>query len=727
MDLVKILLVELQEQALFELKDALLGYGYVCFSATTLDEITLLCDQHNFEYLILETNFQSNNAVETLLLNKEFSPLHKTKLLLYVASSKNLKRETLFQYTIVDYFLKEEPIKRNAIQIDKLIKRLYQNKSVSILLIDDSSIIENSLTQLLVQRNYNLLSTTSCKNGLQFLDSRSFELVILNLATLKLDAIPLLEHLREKFEEDMIPVLILSEHEDSYVLSRFYKLGASHIQKNPDFYEALLMNIDYWVDYHRKNRELIYQQRLLKEYKETVDVSNIVSKTDSKGVITYVNQQFCDISGYTVEELLGKPHNIIRHKDMASDAFKEMWHTIKNKQIWRGLVKNRAKNGRPYYVETTIKPIVDGNGNIVEFIGIRKDVTEHEELKEQLEDKLQLTKTSLQEMFHISNEYHKAMDVSTILTRADLNGNITYINELFTQALGYTYAESIGQNHRFIKHPDTPDNLIKNLWNTILQGKIWKGMMINKSKSGATVWLDTVIVPISNSKGELLEYLTIRKDVSDVVNMHKEIETTQGELIYTLSAAAETRSKETGNHIRRVAHYCKILAQLWGLDTQESEILFQASPMHDIGKLAIPDHILNKPGKFTEDEWEIMKTHSELGYKILNNSTRSILKASAIVAYEHHEKWDGSGYPRGLKDTDIHIYGRITAIADVFDALGSERVYKKAWELEDILKLFEEQKGRHFDPNLVDLFLNNLDKFLEIRDTFVDIVYNENK
>lgn len=142
--------------------------------------------------------------------------------------------------------------------------------------------------------------------------------------------------------------------------------------------------------------------------------------------------------------------------------------------------------------------------------------------------------------------------------------------------------------------------------------------------------------------------------------------------------------------------------------------------MHDIGKVAIPDEVLLKPGSFEPHEWEIMKTHSEIGHRVLSGSERELLKAAAIIAHEHHEKYDGSGYPRGIKWEEIHFYGRIVAIADVFDALGSDRVYKKGWELEKILEFFKEQKGRSFDPKLVDLFLENLDAFLEIRERYKD-------
>jgi response regulator RpfG family c-di-GMP phosphodiesterase len=182
----------------------------------------------------------------------------------------------------------------------------------------------------------------------------------------------------------------------------------------------------------------------------------------------------------------------------------------------------------------------------------------------------------------------------------------------------------------------------------------------------------------------------------------------------------ETRSQETGLHVKRVSEYSYLLAKLIGLSEEEATLLKEASPMHDIGKVGIPDHILNKPGKLTPEEFDIMKTHAELGYEMLKYSEREILKASAVVAYTHHEKWDGSGYPKRLRGEEIPIYGRITAIADVFDALGHDRVYKKAWPLENILALFKEERGKHFDPNMIDLLFDHLDQFLSIRDRMQD-------
>ena len=212
----------------------------------------------------------------------------------------------------------------------------------------------------------------------------------------------------------------------------------------------------------------------------------------------------------------------------------------------------------------------------------------------------------------------------------------------------------------------------------------------------------------------------VQEGLEEIKNLNQEIENTQKEVVFTMGAIGESRSKETGNHVKRVAEYSKLLAIYYGLDKKEAEMLKQASPMHDIGKVAIPDAILNKPGRFDETEREIMNTHAKLGYEMLKHSNRPLLKMAAIVANEHHEKWDGTGYPKGLSGENIHIYGRITALADVFDALGSHRVYKKAWDDERIFNLFKEERGKHFDPKLVDIFFEHLDEFLKIRETFKD-------
>ncbi|MCX4247294.1 response regulator [Paraliomyxa miuraensis] len=192
------------------------------------------------------------------------------------------------------------------------------------------------------------------------------------------------------------------------------------------------------------------------------------------------------------------------------------------------------------------------------------------------------------------------------------------------------------------------------------------------------------------------------------------------ETILRLARAAEFRDDETAAHLQRMSHYCYLIGKKKNLDEYTCEMLRIASPMHDVGKIGIPDHILLKPGRLTPDEYTIMKQHAEIGYKILSGSQSPLVELAANIAHTHHEKWDGSGYPRGLRGEAIPMEGRIAAVADVFDALTSERPYKKAWPLDDAVALLQRGRGAHFDPELVDLFLGSMDEVLDIKQEFKD-------
>jgi len=197
-------------------------------------------------------------------------------------------------------------------------------------------------------------------------------------------------------------------------------------------------------------------------------------------------------------------------------------------------------------------------------------------------------------------------------------------------------------------------------------------------------------------------------------NLHLNLEVveTQREMIHTLGEVVESRSQETANHVKRVARHSYRLALLAGLDEERAQLLQMAAPLHDVGKIAIPDAVLNKPGRLTDEERSLMMTHAELGHQILAGSNREVFQTAALVALQHHEKWDGTGYPRGLRGEEIDIFGRIVGLVDVFDALSHERAYKPAFPLEKCVEILQQDSGRHFDPRLVGLFLANLDEFV---------------
>jgi response regulator RpfG family c-di-GMP phosphodiesterase len=237
-----------------------------------------------------------------------------------------------------------------------------------------------------------------------------------------------------------------------------------------------------------------------------------------------------------------------------------------------------------------------------------------------------------------------------------------------------------------------------------------------KSQTGSENFLYLEIAKeLDENDHDLLElFFTNVSMAFDNLFLNKGIEDTQKEIIFHIAETMECRSAETGSHVRRVAEYAQLLALKSGLSEEEAEMLKLASTPHDLGKIGIPDAILNKPGPLTPEEYLIIKTHVYRGHDLLNNSSSPIIRAAANIILQHHERWDGLGYPQGLQGEEIHIHGRIIGVADVFDALSNRRVYHEAWTWEQVFTHFREQRGRHFDPKLVDILLENKEAFKAI-------------
>ncbi|MGE4560202.1 MAG: HD domain-containing phosphohydrolase [Desulfobulbus sp.] len=193
---------------------------------------------------------------------------------------------------------------------------------------------------------------------------------------------------------------------------------------------------------------------------------------------------------------------------------------------------------------------------------------------------------------------------------------------------------------------------------------------------------------------------------------------TRLKIIQRLGKAVEFKDNETGLHVIRMSSYSLVLARAAGFSEQDAELLMHAAPMHDIGKIGIPDAILKKKGKLTTEEYDLMQTHCQIGAEVIGDDRSELLRLARVIALTHHERWNGQGYPARLAGENIPLPGRITAIADVFDALTSDRPYKQAWPMEKAVSLLEEEAGNHFDPNLVPLFLRSLDQIRAIHATY---------
>jgi len=597
----KLLIVEDTEFINNSVKRILERFGYVCDQAFTLEEATSFLTSNTYEYILLDLNLPDGYGYELI---QQFNNLTNAKIIVLTAETDIEQREFLFKEGILDYIVKDKYFNDAVSEIHNTINKLKHNFDSTILAVDDSSFLQNHITNILKIRNYNVISSYDAKSALEKLNQTDVNLIILDMELPDMHGLELLRKIKKNKKFLNIPVMILSGHYDAELVRDSFKAGAFDFIQKPFHIEELVLKVDISIEADRKTTTLVAQQELLHKYKKELE-------------------QDLDISNKNV--------------------------TQANKII---------------------------------------------------------------------QEYQKAIDESNILSRSDTDGIITYVNKKFCKVSGYSESELLGKTHSIVKSEDTPIEIYQELWSTITSGKVWQGKLKNRAKDGSFYYVYSTIVPIINDENEIVEYLAIRQDITHIINTHYEIEETQKELIYRMGDIGESRSKETGFHVKRVAEYSKELARLYGLTQKEIDTLYVSSPMHDIGKVGIPDAILKKPSKLTDEEWVVMQTHSEIGYNVLKNSKRSILQAAAVVAHEHHERWDGTGYPQALKGDAIHIYGRITAVADVFDALGSDRCYKDGWTLEKIIAYFKEEKGKHFDPILVDLLIENLDTFLAIKNKY---------
>jgi len=234
--------------------------------------------------------------------------------------------------------------------------------------------------------------------------------------------------------------------------------------------------------------------------------------------------------------------------------------------------------------------------------------------------------------------------------------------------------------------------------------------------SPGMLFIVTDEMQVENELKVAKEELKIHRDhLEDLVAKRtKEVWRTQLEMVYRLSKAVAFRDKDLSSHITTMSHYCAVICKAIGLKKQTAQLLFHATPMHDVGKIGISDKILFKPGRLNREEFSLMKTHSSIGARLLSGNNSSLLKVAQSIALTHHERWDGSGYPNGISQKEIPLPGRIVAICDVFDALTSERPYKKAWSFDRAVEELHQGKGSHFDPHLLNVFVKNLPKIKKV-------------
>lgn len=318
-----------------------------------------------------------------------------------------------------------------------------------------------------------------------------------------------------------------------------------------------------------------------------------------------------------------------------------------------------------------------------------------------VKNNLEIKDKDFNEIINYLYQYENAINKTNLVRKINTKGEITSVNKKFRKLKNIGDKELIGNT--LLDFEKIRKKLEKK--------SLYKTLNIYNEKT----YLQSIYLPIFDVNENLKEILEINHDVSEIYNLNEKIKKTQKTIIYMLSTVIETRSKETANHVKRVVDYSEVLAKKYGVSIYEIELLKMASPLHDVGKISIPDYILNKPDTLTDEEFDIIRSHSSVGFNILRGSDNEVLNIASIIAHEHHENWDGTGYPRKIYGKNINILSRITSIADVFDALTQDRCYKKAWSIEKTVDYIKKESGKKFEPKLVEIFLDSIDEFIIIK------------
>lgn len=310
--------------------------GHTVDGAFSLEEALTKLEKQSYDLVVLDLHLPDGEG-ENLL--EHINAKQKLKIVVYTSDSDKERRNEWFRYGVLGYLSKNDPLTFVIDEINRVLQGIYENTDFNILLIDDSSVVRHQVTSLLQPRNYRVFTAVDAKSALEEVARQPYDLIILDLELPDMNGEEILKQLKKNKDTSDLAVIIMTGRYDADVVRRLIKQGASEFFLKPFIAEELLMKIDFWIDAKRKNRQIECERQLLQEYKDTVDRSSIVSKTDKRGMITYVNEKFCEISGYSYGELVGKPHNIVRHPDMPKAVFKELWETILAGKVWEGIVK----------------------------------------------------------------------------------------------------------------------------------------------------------------------------------------------------------------------------------------------------------------------------------------------------------------------------------------------------------------------------------------------------
>lgn len=472
----------------------------------------------------------------------------------------------------------------------------------------------------------------------------------------------------------------------------------------------------------RRRRERLEEKLRLREagFRLLVDnAADVITVLDEDGVIRFESPSVKLVLGWAPEERVGESALEYVHPEDRPEIGRRMQEALSEpSRIHFGEFRVRHADGGWREVEATARALPRG-AELDGLIATTRDVSE----RKALEERVRLLATAVE---HAGN--------GVTITDAELDEpgpEIVYVNPAATELTGYAEDELLGETPRILQGPDTDRAVLDELRRRLEEGRTFEGEAVNYRKDGTPFYLHWKVAPVRNPEGEITHFVAVQQDVTERRQQRERLEEavrvrtrdlrrSQREVLERLARAAEYRDDETGEHTRRVGAVVGLLAEAMGLSDERSALLRRTAPLHDLGKIGIPDHILLKPGKLTPDEFRKMMEHAEIGARLLAGGRSELVQMAEVIAVSHHERWDGSGYPRGLKGEEIPLPGRLVAVADVFDALTHRRPYKPAWPPEEAAAEVEKLAGTHFDPTVVEAFRAAREEILAVVEEGVD-------
>ncbi len=588
-------------------------------------------------------------------------------------------------------------------------------KNIRVLYVEDDAATREELAEILAFWCKDLEVARNGQVGLELFLQKPHDIVVTDIQMPIMNGLAMSAEIRRLSPQQ--PILVLSAYNDVEYLFHAIELGISHYITKPVNVEHLLGKMAEIGEILVAKREKRRNRKLLEQYRHLVDASAIVSKFDAQGRITYVNDRFCELTSHDKQSLIGSDFRRMQHPDEPKDMLGVIQRAILDGNQWAGIVKKQSRSGAMFVVDSSLVPILNEHDEVEEIVCLDVDITDIYLNYENMLESLCRSEQSLNEQRHFLEEYKRALELSTSICVTDIRGRIQGSNPQFAESLGYGVSELSQRNLA-----DLVRNDLTHCFQEIdeVLGNHCTKVIPFSHRDGSEREFSVVFLAVRGMNGDINSIILSCQDVTESLRMSREIVETQRELLLVLGEVVENRSPETGKHVFRVAEIAYLLALAYGLSTEQAEILKTAAPMHDIGKVGIDDAILHKPGVLNYSEFEVMKTHAKIGHHILTRIDRPLLKLAARIAYEHHENFDGSGYPLGLKGEAISIEGRIIAVADVIDALAHQRVYKPVWDDGAIRTYLQQQRGIKFDPILIDLVFQHWDAIVSIRQRYRD-------